>query len=509
MLTFYSFLRMAFMSQTLRTINDLLKYSADRFGENACIKYVENKEVVTKTYNDMYADSLAEALYLCSELKPRSHIAVIGKTSYRFLTYYNAVFMCGGVAVPLGTDFSEEDIICCINKADVNAVIYDDSVAEKINRVGFAPGTKLINLSAEHPVPTVSELPEANPGDMAMIMFTSGTTGDKKGVMLSQDGIISNVLFKEMSYEGGHIALNVLPMHHIFCFSCDYLKNLKDGVTICLNGDPGNINENLLRFEPTVIRLVPMMIASLLRKARIIKNKYPELTEREAAERVFGRNLRSVIASGAYLDPALAADYEKMGISVRQGYGMTETGPRIAVPNGKTDFFSAGAVIDICEVRIENGEIQVKSPSLMLGYYKDDEATKAVFTPDGWFMTGDIGYMKPDRSLYITGRKKNLIILSNGENISPEEIEKKLGGDSAVSEVLVYGEKDRLTAEFYISPEYAAENGAEKAREHMEIITAQYNAGVESTKEIANIKFRDTPFEKTSSGKIKRNQIIF
>ncbi len=493
----------------MKTLYDLLFYSAEKFGTKPAIRFSENGNDTDKSFIDLFKDSVKCAEYIHFLMKKRSHIAIIGRTSYNFIVFYNAIFLSGNAAVPLSPDTPEDELVYLCRKADVDAVITDGSCPAGFIETERKNGTAVIPINNIADLVGSAELPFVDPDAFAMIMFTSGTTGDKKGVMLSSSALISNVLFKEMSYEGEHVALNVLPMYHIFCFSCDYLKNIKDGVTICLNGEIGNIGRNLLKYEPTVIRLVPMVVDSLQKKVKIIKRKQPELSEREAAEMVFGRRLRSIIVSGAYLNSETAEAFEKMGISIRQGYGMTETGPRIAVPNGKTSIYSVGAVIDLCDVRISDGEIQVKSPSLMLGYYKDEKATREVFTSDGWFKTGDMGHIESDRQLYITGRKKNLIILSNGENISPESIEKKLYESPAVGEVLVYGENGYLTAEFLISSDFLKENSAEAAENEIRNAVEKLNSVSESEKEIVNIKFRTQPFEKTLSGKIKRQEIIY
>lgn len=492
------------MQEKIQTIKELLKYGAKRFKDKPCIEYRNNGILTVKTYTEMYRDSMNAARTILSCLPTRTHIALIGKTSYEYLTYYNGIFISSNVAVPIAPETDAFEIQQLIHKADVKAVICDESVKEKITSLPGIDSLKVIDIKAPHASDETFALPENDPEACALIMFTSGTSGDKKGVMLSSRALVSNVMFKEMSYEGEHVALNVLPMHHIFSFSCDYLKNLKDGVTICLNGDIGNIGENLLYYQPTFIRLVPMMIESLLKKVKMIQRRNPDLSPREAAEKVFGKRLHSIIASGAYLPPEIAGAYENYGISVRQGYGMTETGPRIAVPNGRTSIYSVGAVIDICSVRIQDGEIQVKSPSLMSGYYNDPSATKAAFTEDGWFMTGDIGYVGEDGQLYVTGRKKNLIILSNGENVSPEEIEKKFIESPYVEEILVYGENNRIKAEFYLAPEHSGE-----AKTTVSRAVEEYNLTAQSEKQISDISFRDVPFEKTSSGKIKRNIIRF
>ena len=190
-----------------------------------------------------------------------------------------------------------------------------------------------------------------------------------------------------------------------------------------------------------------------------------------------------------------------------QIYGMTETGPRISVPDGKTVCESGGRVISICQIRLQNGEIQVKSPSLMSGYYKNPEETAAVFTEDGWFKTGDIGELTADNELFIRGRIKNLIILSNGENVSPEEIEKKYADVRIVKEIVVYGEGDLIAAEIYPDHEYAATTGISDVEGAVREAVDRVNLESESTREIGKIVIRNTPFERTASGKIIRKQV--
>lgn len=245
--------------------------------------------------------------------------------------------------------------------------------------------------------------------------------------MLSTNALVGNIMYKEYIniFSERTSTLSVLPMHHIYCFSGDYLKNLCDGVQVCLNGNLSDIVPNLERFEPNAMRVVPMIAQHLLQRIKITAAKNPDITPAEAAKIVLGKNLNWIVSGGAYLDPLLVEEYDKLGIMLRQGYGMTEVGCRISVPDRGVSTESVGRVINICDVRTENGEIQIKTPTIMLGYYKMPEETAKMFTEDGWFRTGDIGYVTEDRQLFITGRVKNLIILSSGENVSPEAIEKK------------------------------------------------------------------------------------
>lgn len=496
----------------LKTLRSLLVYTAQKYGEKPCIKYVENGEVVSRSYMRIKEDSLAFARYLCSIVEVGSHVSVIGKTSYRYLCALNGVMAAGMTAIPLDPCSDAPGAATLVKDSDSSVIVCSGELtglAEEIEKINGRKYT-VVNYEKDYSgCESVKELAPEDPESCAVIIYTSGTTGDKKGVMLSNRNIISNILFEEMSFEGENVALNTLPMHHIFCFSCDYLKNMLDGVTLCLNGELSNIGENLLRFRPTVVRMVPMVIEGLLKKIRIVKKKNPDLTPRQAAERVFGDRITNIISSGAYLNPSTGKEFDEMGISLRQGYGMTETGPRIAVPNGRTDPDSAGAVISICDIRILDGEIQVKSPSVMMGYYKKPEETAAVFTDDGWFRTGDMGRIAPDRQLYITGRLKNVIILSNGENISPEEIEKRFMNVPLIKEVMVYGENNVITAEFYPDGEYVEKHAISDVEKEISDLVNRTNLSGSTDREIGKIKIRNTPFEKTSSGKIIRKAVKY
>jgi long-subunit acyl-CoA synthetase (AMP-forming) len=252
-----------------------------------------------------------------------------------------------------------------------------------------------------------------------------------------------------------------------------------------------------------------MVAQSLLAKVKMILKRNPSFTPREAAEEVFGKNIRWLISGGAYLNPELTEEYEKLGIFLRQGYGMTEAGCRISVPDEEVSRESVGRVIDICDIRIQNGEIQVKTPTVMMGYYKMPEETKEMFTSDGWLKTGDIGYVTEDGQLFITGRVKNLIILSSGENVSPEAIEKKFGATELVEEVLVFGENNRIVAEIYPDYQLVEAWRIENVHEEIELIVNRVNSTLNTDRQISIFKIRETPFPRTSTGKIKRAEFNF
>lgn len=498
------------------TLGALLKYASERYRDKPAVKYAVKTEIFSVSYSELFSQARSVKNYLNSVYKGKCNVGIIGRTDHRYISYMNGIFMSGKTLVPMSPDYENEKLVQLLNDADVKVLFYDEKQKRRIEELKFAlPNIEVfVNMGDddlyEHIFADFSENGEytelSSPDECALIMYTSGTTGNYKGVMLSHRALISNVWFKEMSFEGENVTLNVLPMHHIFCMSCDYLKNIKDGVTICLNVELKNIYRNLLLFQPTVLRLVPMIIQSLINKVEIMSSRHPELTKRQAGEAVFGKRLKNIIASGATLSPGLAAQFDEMGVTIRQGYGMTETGPRISVPDGNTVALSGGRIISICKVRLQNGEIQVKSPSLLMGYYKNPEETAKVFTRDGWFKTGDIGEITEDGELFIKGRIKNLIILSNGENVSPEEIERAYADEPLIKELMVYSEENEIAASFYPDFEFAEKNGITEIETEIRKIVDKINLSFESTREISRVYIRETPFERTTSGKIIRKK---
>ncbi len=491
------------------TVGRLLEEAAALYGDRPAIRRAAAGGEENHSYRQFYADSLAAAKRLAETLPAGSHAALIGKNTYACLVFLNAAFLAGLVAVPLGENLPAEELGALLRDSDAAALFTDKDEETRERLLALAPGVARVFTPGDMPVAGV--LPKGfadrgEPESPAAIFYTSGTTGGRKGAVLTHRALVSNVYFKEMSFEGGHTALCVLPMHHIFCFSCDYLKNLKDGVTVCLSAGPAALKSELLRFEPTLLRLVPMMADGLLRRTQALRRRDPSLTPRAAAEAVFGRRLRNIIVSGASYAAEADRAFSEMGITVRQGYGMTETGPRIAVPDGATSAASGGRIISICRVRLQNGEIQVKSPSLMSGYYKQPEATAAVFTEDGWFRTGDLGRVTPDGELFITGRLKNVIILGNGENISPEEIETAYRGRPEIAEIEVFEEDGGISAEICPDPALLKANGEAGTLALLQRIVATQNAAGLAIRAIDRVYLRTDPLPKTETGKIKRRR---
>lgn len=510
----------------LHTVRDLLENSANVFGEKTFIKYFDGDEIAEKSFIDLRDNSLAICRYIRSVCPERMHVAIIGKTSYEYITAMTGALVSGNVFVPFAPNTTVEEGVELFEDGDIEALFYEDAFAETAKAIAEKYGKLKVCVNmgnadwfediyakygADSEYAALSEV-ELNPDDCVTIIYTSGSTGKRKGVMLSSTNLIANITYTEFEHDTHETLVSVLPMHHIFCFTSDYFKSLLEGFTVCLNGDITNLARSLQTFQPTTMRLVPMICETLIRKIAILHKRFPQLTAREAAEKVFGKNIKWLAVGGAYVSPALIDEYEKYGILIRQGYGMSETAPKITTAdNGNNHKYSAGKIMkSVFDVRIVDGEIQVKGRSVMLGYYKMPEETAAAFTEDGYLKTGDLGRFSDDgEHLYVIGRIKNLIILSNGENVSPEDIEKKFADEKVIKEIVVSGEDNKIVAEIFPDAEFVAAMGIEDVEAYLNEKIREANVGEKPEREITVLRIRETPFPKTSSNKIKRNYVKY
>ena len=296
------------------------------------------------------------------------------------------------------------------------------------------------------------------------------------------------------------VLLSVLPIHHAYCLSMDILKGTSLGSVICINDSLLRVLKNIKLFEPNIILMVPLMIETFARKLE----ETDWLPAPVIRAKVFGRQLHTICSGGAYLNPDYLKRFEKYGITILQGYGMTECAPVISTncPNDKKPG-SIGKCMPNCEVKVVDEELWVKGSSVMQGYYKMPEET-AETLEDGWLKTGDLGYVDEDGFLFLTGRKKNLIITPNGENVSPEELENKIGSARLVQEVLVREKDGIIEAEIFPDMDYASKKKIKDVEAEIRRIIDSYNEGAPLYKRVANVKLRDTEFEKNTTKKIKR-----
>lgn len=512
---------------SVKTLSDLVRISAAEYGDKTFIKEKAGKEVLEKSFNTIYENCRKVSAFLNSKANgEKLHAAVIGLTSSAYLESYFGTVMGGNVIVPLDAQLSCEDICDLINRADVTVFFFDGRYAPMLPAI--KAGCPQIhtyiclqeNDAAENSIPKIisefspaelaqlAEPAEINSSDLAAIVYTSGTTGKAKGVMLSHGNLIDNAMCQDNESSTEDTLLTVLPIHHIYCFTCDILLSFRYGTTLCVNDSMMRIPQNLKLFQPTIMLLVPMIAETIYKQIMAAAAAKPEVPPAMIAQAVFGGRLRGIYSGGAYLNPDLVTGYQALGIPIAQGYGMTECSPRISTANFDEEVSlrgDVGKIVNGCEVRIVEGEIQAKSPSVMQGYYKNPEATAESLTEDGWLCTGDLGYVEEGR-IFITGRKKNLIILSNGENVSPEEIENKFASVDAAKEVLVYAEDGVITAEIFPNEEICGGMDKEAVGKLFNDEIQKINETLTSSKTIRRLRIRDTEFDKTTSKKIKRQQ---
>ena len=510
-------------------LKDLVNYCAEYYQEKKAFWYREKKEEITVSFHQMRDDINAFGTYLSSIGMQHKHIAVLGENSYAWIVSYFAIVNGGGVVVPIDHQNTVDDIKHLIKKAEVSLLIHSDNFSEEAEQCEvqtlclndlqtfISEGKQLLKNGerafAEYKI---------DKEKLCAIVFTSGTTNEPKGVMLNhrsltRDAIVSS---KNLFVPEGTVCL--LPLYHTFGFMAGVLCQMLKGYPVYINTSLRRVLDDIKYAAPRHVSVVPMLIGviynqiwenvrssgkeTLFKTMITVSNGLDHCgihIKRKLFKQVydaFGGNLEMLISGGSLIDEKYIKGFRDIGIKVTNGYGITECSPIVATTRNKHYApKSVGAIQPGIDCRIKDGEVQLKGETLFLGYYQDDAATAEAFDGE-WFKTGDLGYLDEDGLLYITGRIKNLIILSNGKNVSPEELETLLlQRIPEIKEVLVYGENDRISAEIYLDPDIICD------RNHVQTKISELNVALPNYKQIANVKFRDTEFPKTTTKKIKRN----
>lgn len=559
----------------VETIKEFVDSSTARFAERPAYLYKDEHGTPFQqmTYGAFRTAQNALGTALLARGLKDSKIAVTGENSHRWALSYFAT-VCGvGVIVPIDRNLEREEIINLLTRADVELLFASVKMAEKVGAVlddvpelktvvlMNAPGEEISDLIADERVITQEQLiaegkrlleegetaylsAQVQPEDLATILYTSGTTGLAKGVMLSHRNLAQNVfnMSKYVKIPDGGRVLDVLPMHHAYEMTCTVMTCFYQGAAVVICEGLKYIQQNFVEAKCCIMLGVPLIFENIYRK---IWNKAEKSGNAEKLRRgigfskrlglrnsrmatsrlfkaihgIFGEDLYLLIAGGAAIDPKVIVEFEAMGLPMMQGYGMTENAPIIAVNQdryGKAA--SAGKAMPGTEIRIVEqdesgiGEIICKGPSVMMGYYKDPENTEKTLR-DGWLYTGDYGYFDEDGFLYITGRKKNVIVTKGGKNIFPEEVEYYLLLSEYVNEVIVYGKheevKDDLICTAILYPDYKLleEKGCrsdEAVYRKLKAAVAEANAKMPPYKRVKRIEIRDEDFIKTTTLKIKR-----
>lgn len=502
---------------SMENMKDIIDYAAQTYKDNTVFKYKVRKEIVSKTYRQLKEDSETFSCILSALEMTGKHVALIGSTSYPWITSYFGTVNSQSVVVPVDVLLPAQDVCELLNRADVSVLVYDEVRAdvaalakEKCPGLSF-----IISMQAEEDKDgtlSLEKLSRLHKGSYSIeidktklcaILFTSGTTGKSKGVMLNHQNLTDNAVCLDMKIAPGTVSMTLLPIHHAYCFTMDILKGIYIGMEICINDSIMHVSKNMKLFKPEIILLVPMVIESIYAKLAEAGNLLPK---KLIAKGAFGGNLKTICSGGAYLNPEMVGKFKEYGITVLQGYGMTECSPVISTNlewNLKEQ--SVGKLIPNCEAKTVEEEIWVRGSSVMMGYYNMPEETKEALE-DGWLKTGDLGYVDEDGFVFITGRKKNLIILTNGENISPEEIENELSKSSLVKEILVKEKENMIHAEIFPDYDYAKKKRIKQITDALQAVIDDYNKDKPVYKRVHGLAVREEEFEKTPSKKIKRNQ---
>lgn len=520
----------------LNNFREHADFISQRDPDGVCIKWLENGNEITRTYSKFRSDINALGTYFHYNGFENARVAVIGENSYYWILTYFATVIGGNVVVPVDRDLTVDAIINVLTDSGAKVFVHTDTYNKMLDEIVEATGVKTINVKElENLISEGNALlekgedkylkAEIDDDAMSTLIYTSGTTGKPKGVMLSQRNIIRNACIV-MDYENiTGTTMLVLPIHHTFGFTASVVAVMIFGYPIAINTSLRTFLPELSTYKPQSVYVVPMFIEAIYKKVwKTIEDKkltktFKALIKTSNALRKigidlrkklfktvtdsFGGNLSLLVSGGAPLDPVYVKFFDAIGVTLINGYGITECSPIVAVnPLDSPRNGSVGLVLPETEVKIidkdenGNGEICVKGIGVMLGYYKNEEATNEAFEGE-WFKTGDLGHLDDDNYLYISGRKKNLIILNNGKNIYPEEIEEMIMRIPEVIEVVVYSENDVMTAEIYTENNQAVDSAIR-----------ELNKTLPNYKAIKNIKFRDTEFEKTTTKKIKRNTVI-
>lgn len=543
-------------------LRDLFRSSAVSFGSKVQYYYREDDDVRECSYIDFWNTIKAFGTGLYNYGLDNSTVAVVGDTHPYWVAAFVAVMASNGVIVPLDRELDDDEMIGFMKKAHCTAVVYTGCMNKRftsrledlsfieyfipINPTGetFSGGRVLSfdDFLSEGRILLEKgdrrfEDTQIDMEKMSALLFTSGTTGTSKGVMLSHNNLRAAVdaSCKSTQYGTSSTFVSVLPIHHTFELTCQHLAMGNLGGTVYINESLRYASRNFKQFKPNSLILVPLFLETVHKKIwDEIKRKGIEKKVRSAMKAAigllkigidvrpklfsqitaaFGGELRSIIVGGAPLDPQIVKDFYAFGITVLQGYGITECAPLISVNRpGRVKFDTVGEVVNACEAKIElipgspegEGEILVRGENVMIGYYEDEEATAAVFTNDGFFRTGDIGRIDEDGFITITGRKKNVIIASNGKNVFPEEIEERLMKISSVKECVVLQRGDDIVALIYPDPELVEKSGESAVAEEIQNGIAQLNKSLPSYKHIVKFELRSEEFEKTPTKKIKR-----
>lgn len=525
------------------TIKQIIVEGTKNGGDKLQFQFLDKNDVEqTSTFNMTWEKVKGLGTYLYSiGLDGKKKIAIMAENSFEWIVAYYATLIGGNISVPLDIKLNGEDLAEELINCECDAIVYSEKYSEKLDEIKaysgmhemkyiyiedfddhYAKGNALYDSGDHRCVDAV-----VNPEDLCCIVYTSGTTGKSKGVMLSHRNLSADAVGSYRVLSGKH-AIGFLPLNHTFAWVsalfAGYILNEYGYICNSLK----NIQKDLKKYQPYNFAGVPLVVETIYDKIwktaaktgreQVLKkgiriSRFLMKLGIDKRRKIFaqildnlGGNLNMIICGGAALNPKHEQGMYDFGILIINGYGITECSPCITcnrVNNFK--FGSVGLPLPCNEIKIHNpdengvGEIYVRGANVMVGYYNDPVATAEAFDGD-WFKTGDYGRIDEDGFLFFIGRKKNLMVTKGGKNVSPEELEDKLLRIEYVSEVLVYQDNEAITAEFFLN-----ETEYPDARARLKEDLRDFNDHMPAFKQITKTKIRDTEFPKTTTLKIIRN----
>lgn len=510
-----------------KLVGEFIDENGVQYHDLDAIRWLEKKEIKSLSYGELRKRSANISRGLQAEAFDHAHITLIGTTTVEWVCAYLGIITGNCAAVPLDPQMSIDDLADRVRRSDATGLFLGGAclamlpalleACPALRRVWVLEGKlpeQLIGDARIEMLNTLEELGAASDvdvtpsrDDIAMIIFTSGTTGVPKGVMLTQSNLAENVEALSFKSGIGVPLLNVLPIHHAFCLVMDWLRGFNAAAVICINDSFVHMVRNMGIFRPKSMLMVPLMIETLCKR---LAHADPQLPKEAVAKKLFGGDLRFIFSGGAHLEPEYIDMLAEYGITVLEGYGMSECSPVISA-NMPYSYRpgSVGKALPNVELAFsDEGEILVKGSSVMREYYNMPDETNEVLR-EGWLHTGDKGYLDEDGFLFVNGRIKNLIILANGENVSPEEIEGRLALEGLVGEVVVTGKGTGLIAHIYPDQEAVAVAALSESqvRDRLQAALDAYNKDQPSYKQLVGLIVRKHPFAKTATHKIKRELV--
>lgn len=561
-----------FEATEFENVKELIYDTVEKYKEKTAftIKHKKEKEVSYEKVS--YTRLLEEVNQLGTKFYnlgfQDKRVAIVGRNRYEWVITHLANLLGGIVSIPLDKELQVDELESCLVRSKADVLVFDEKYLENIEEIkkrGNANIENYICMSEQEGFVSIPQLKQEgkeileagnkeyveakiDSHKMNILLFTSGTTSKSKAVMLSQNNISSNVYSMQLveDIREGDVNIAFLPFHHIFGSTC-MIVMLAFGVTTVFPDGLRYIAQNLKEYKVSVFVGVPLLVEAIYKRieqgvAKKGKTKTVELAKKisnlllklhiDVRKKLFkeildelGGSLRFVISGGAPLDRKVAQGFNELGINVVQGYGLTETSPVIAAENcKKMKYGSIGFPMENVQLELYNqdeqgvGEIRVKGPNVMLGYYENEEATNEVLK-DGWFYTGDLAYFDKEGYLFLTGRKKDMIVLKNGKKVFPDELETLINRLDEVSECIVYGmpdQKDKNDIKLSVKVVYDTDVVKEKypaiSQDELEEVIWQKIKEINKTfppyKYIKNMILTDQELIKTTTKKVKRNEEI-